>query len=84
MCGHVEVVNLLLEAGADINVADYTDGIDSLMLASQNGHNEIVKLLLEAGANVNQRNYRGGSPLHMATAGGVLRPSSCCWRPEPM
>ena len=50
--GHVEVVKLLLEKGAQID-DDGDRGRSPLMLASQEGHNKVVKLLLEKGAQVN-------------------------------
>jgi ankyrin repeat protein len=46
--GHVEVVKLLLEQGANVHAEDDY----ALHLASHNGHVEVVKLLLEQGANV--------------------------------
>ncbi|MEJ2246218.1 MAG: ankyrin repeat domain-containing protein [Acidobacteriota bacterium] len=49
--GHIEIVRLLLEAGAKVD-AQGNDDATALHAASQNGHAEIVKLLLEAGANV--------------------------------
>lgn len=50
----VEVVRLLIEAGADVNL--YSANSQSpLGWASQYGYTEIVKLLLAAGANVNPK-----------------------------
>ena len=43
--GRVEVVRLLLTAGADVNVQD-ADGSTALMCAAEHGHTTIVKLLL--------------------------------------
>jgi len=43
--GRLDMVNLLLEAGADINIKD-DDGSTSLMCASEHGHAAIVRLLL--------------------------------------
>lgn len=43
--GRVEVVRLLLSAGADVNVQD-ADGSTALMCAAEHGHTTIVKLLL--------------------------------------
>ena len=42
--GHVEVVRILLEAGADENLVDI-DGFTALILASEQGHGEVVRML---------------------------------------
>ncbi|PMD56795.1 ankyrin, partial [Hyaloscypha bicolor E] len=44
--GHIDVVKLLLEKGADVNAAEQ-DGQTPLRWASESGHVNIVKLLLE-------------------------------------
>lgn len=43
--GRLEMVRLLLEAGADVNCQD-EDGSTALMCASEHGHVDIVKVLL--------------------------------------
>ena len=49
--GRVEVVRLLIAAGADVHrYGDY-----ALRAASLNGHAEVVQMLLYAGANVHAR-----------------------------
>ncbi|CAK9064156.1 unnamed protein product [Durusdinium trenchii] len=48
--GDLEVVRLLLEAGADKN-ATTTDWSTALMRAAELGHLEVVRLLLKAGAD---------------------------------
>ena len=42
ICGRLDMVQLLLEAGADINAA--RDGITALMAAAENDHLEVVEL----------------------------------------
>ena len=61
--GHIEIVKMLLKAGAHVNVEEDEDAMDveilnldhhsALMMASYEGHTEIVKILLDAGAHVN-------------------------------
>jgi len=46
--GHIKLVKLLLDAGANVHAGDDY----ALRWASQNGHTEVVKLLLGKGANV--------------------------------
>ncbi|GJQ77486.1 hypothetical protein Trydic_g20877 [Trypoxylus dichotomus] len=57
--GHVEVVRLLVEKSADVNVDD-SKGISPLLLAgctgNRNTFEDIVKILVENGANVNKKN----------------------------
>lgn len=43
--GRLDMVKMLLEAGADINIAD-EDGSTALMCAAEHGHIEIVKHFL--------------------------------------
>ena len=47
--GHTEVVELLLEKGADVN-AKTTDGVTAAAAAKWKGHTDIVQLLKKAGA----------------------------------
>ena len=49
--GQVEVVRLLIDAGALINQA-LNNGATPLLIASQDGHVDIVRLLIDAGAMV--------------------------------
>ena len=62
--GHLEMVKLLVENGAD-----YTN---ALRLASREGHLEIVKLLIENGANINAKDNDGETALMGASYNGHL------------
>jgi len=70
--GHKDVVDLLLAAGADVNVRVSPKGPDSpnqwtpLHYAAYGGHAEIGRALLGKGADVNARDLWGKTPLHYA------------------
>ena len=63
--GHKEVVQLLIESGADQNVVDKR-GRTSLHWAVSKGHKEVVQLLIENGADLNVADEEGTTPLHCA------------------
>jgi len=48
--GHVEVVKLLLERGADINVQDSFYNMRAIDMAMMNRHGEVARVLLERGS----------------------------------
>ncbi|KAJ8925765.1 hypothetical protein NQ315_009613 [Exocentrus adspersus] len=64
--GNAEIVKLLLDYGAAVNVRCGSDKMTPLHLAAEDGVAECAKLLIEAGAQVNSRNYRSQTPLHLA------------------
>jgi len=66
--GHVEIVQQLLEMGADVNLQGGNG--TALQAASAEGHEEVVKRLLDAGANVNAESGYFGSALQAASALG--------------
>jgi ankyrin repeat protein len=71
MKGDVNMVELLLGAGADIEIKG-TNGMTALHGAAMNGKSDIVKLLLEQGAgteNVLDGKYREETPLFLAVMG---------------
>ncbi|KAL9619952.1 MAG: hypothetical protein Q9160_005509 [Pyrenula sp. 1 TL-2023] len=63
--GHVETVQLLLYASADVNRAYNTER--ALEVASSKGHEEILRHLLKAGADIEQ-----GRPLARASENGRI------------
>ena len=50
--GNAEIVQKLIEDGADIEIKDRKHGSTPLLWACQNGHTNIVKILLQNGANI--------------------------------
>jgi ankyrin repeat protein len=64
--GHLEVVKLLLEKGADIEHKD-NDGRTPLCVAAYNGHLEVVRLLLEKGADIEHKDNDGRIPFSLAS-----------------
>jgi ankyrin repeat protein len=65
--GHVDIVRLLLDHGADANVtSESRDGATPLTIAAEHGHVEVIKLLLSRGADVNGRNAHDNTALMYA------------------
>ncbi|KAH9228613.1 hypothetical protein K456DRAFT_1729013 [Colletotrichum gloeosporioides 23] len=56
--GHEQIVQLLLEQGADHKIADKRLGMTPLAAAAANGHSGTVALLLDKGADVDARNKK--------------------------
>jgi ankyrin repeat protein len=69
--GHVEVVRLLLEGGANVDSADGYQRT-ALYLAASYGLLDVCRLLLEWGAKVNHLNKWENTPLHTAAGEGHL------------
>ena len=68
--GHIDVVKLLLDEGADPSKPDDENGQTPLHWAAVDGHIEMVKILLDRGAEPNKIDGSGDAPLHGAAYKG--------------
>ena len=55
--GHVDVVKVLLQNGADVNAVDERKWT-ALHFAAQSGHVDVAKVLIQNGADVNAVNRK--------------------------
>ena len=67
---HLEIVELLLNLGADIEVRMERLDETPLLLACKQGHLSIIKLLLDRGTNIDACNKYCSNPLHKACRSG--------------
>ena len=63
--GHVDVAQLLIAAGADINKGDI-NGRTPMHWAAVRGHEKVAQLLIKAGADINKEDNWERTPLHWA------------------
>jgi len=61
--GHLNVVELLINKGADVNKKDASTNMTALMVAASEGHEKIVNLLVGSGADIHMKDRN-----HHATA----------------
>lgn len=61
--GHLDVVKLLVENGAELEYAHPVNKMTALHLAAYSGHDDVVKYLLSKGADPNRKMSRGVSIL---------------------
>ena len=68
--GNLELVKLLIKAGADVAGKGPGHEWSPIIIASSNGDTEILKLLIAAGVDVNITNSQGSKPLSYAAEYG--------------
>ena len=62
--GHADIVQLLLERGANAKLADNDYGNTPIHSASYKGHTDVVRMLLDHGVEPNTKNNIGTTALH--------------------
>lgn len=68
--GHVNVVRVLVEAGASLEATRSQTGANALLMAAHNGHVDCVEALLKGGANPEATNNNGFTALLKAAQEG--------------
>ncbi|KAJ1547766.1 Protein tanc2, partial [Nowakowskiella sp. JEL0078] len=68
--GHLEVVEVLIEFGANVNAITKGNKMTPLIEASKMGHLQVVSRLIEAGAYIFMGDNMGKTPLHYAAKNG--------------
>lgn len=68
----LDQIQLLVEEGADINVANSKSGKTLLWIACQNRHLKTVQFLLKSGGQVDKADNDGATPLLIASQEGHL------------
>ena len=67
-----EMCMLLLEAKAEIDAEEISDGRQPLHEACMHGHLDVCELLLDRKARIEESNFTGLRPLHWAAASGQV------------
>lgn len=71
--GYTDIVNMLLDSGADINARDESDGAGAIHIASANGNNEtIMALLYRDKGMIDLKDETKTTPLEWATMKGKI------------
>ncbi|CAL8247507.1 unnamed protein product [Lota lota] len=70
--GHKDLVTMLLDAGADINIKDIKSGQSPLMYAVERNNVDMVQFLIESGSDVNGQSNSGNTALHGACGRGQV------------
>ncbi|PNP53232.1 hypothetical protein THARTR1_06249 [Trichoderma harzianum] len=64
--GHEDVIRLMIDANAFLEVRDKEEGATPLIWAARKGYKNVVNLLLERGGEINAKDNYGRTPLSLA------------------
>jgi ankyrin repeat protein len=81
--GNVEIVKLLIDAGANINAAVTRYGFTPWAHAARKGHVDVIGLLLDAGANREIAVKDGRTPIAVARQYGKLEAANALMSYQP-
>lgn len=63
---HTKIAEILIKAGADVNLTDGENVFSPLLLAVFKRNQKLIRILIDAGSNVNGADNEGWTPLHEA------------------
>jgi ankyrin repeat protein len=72
MWNHSEIVRMLIDAGADLNIQSY-NGWTALHCCARNNRPEILRMLIDAGADKTIPTNDGKLPYELATISGLKK-----------
>lgn len=64
--GYEDVIRLMIDANAALEIRDKEEGATPLIWAARNGYTNVVNLLLERGCEINAKDNYGRTPLSLA------------------
>lgn len=70
--GNTEIVEYLLDNGANVNYTNSIDGATALYIAAKTGQNSVIELLLNRGANIEAVYEKVQTPLYVAALNGNI------------
>jgi len=70
--GYLEIVKLLIEAGADVDQKERTSGSTALIGAAENDHTAVLEFLITKGADMNAVDAGGRTALMHACENGKI------------
>lgn len=68
--GNLELIDWILDDGADLHATDYNGWTPLLRVAAVGGNSDVAALLLRGGAEINKRDKDGKTPLMIAVVNG--------------